>query len=111
MHERRTHNNRQFRLVSYPSLGAGWIPAARIGESTEGTETITPIYGDAIKPFASEADANKAALAMAIEWINSNSEAEGNKATLAMAIRYARSSGAEIASLISNADHRPVARS
>jgi hypothetical protein len=66
------YNNRQFRLVSYQSLGAGWIPAARIRESTKGTETITPIYGDAIKPFASEAEANNAALAMAIEWMNAN---------------------------------------
>ncbi len=72
MHKWRIYNNRRFRLVSYQSLGAGWIPAARIRESTEGTETITPIYGDAIKPFASEEEANNAALAMAITWMNSN---------------------------------------
>ena len=72
MHKWRIYNNRRFRLVSYQSLAAGWIPAARIRESTEGTETITPIYGDAIKPFASEEEANNAALAMAITWMNSN---------------------------------------
>ena len=29
MHEWRIYNNRQFRLVSYKSPGAGWIAAAR----------------------------------------------------------------------------------
>ena len=68
----RTLNNRQFRLVSYVSLGAGWIPAARIRESTEGMVTITPIQ-DATRLFATEEEANNAALAMAITWMNSNS--------------------------------------
>ncbi len=70
MHKWRTINNRQFRLDSYQSLRVGWIPAARIRESIEGIETITPIYGDAIKPFASEEEANNAALAMAIKWMD-----------------------------------------
>jgi hypothetical protein len=68
----RAINNRKLRLVSYQSLGAGWIPAARIWESTDGLVTITPIYGDTTKPFASEEEANNAALAMAIKWMNSN---------------------------------------
>ncbi len=72
MHQWRTLNNLQFRLVSYESPGTGWIPAAQIRESTEGIETITPICGDTTKPFASEEEANNAALAMAIEWMNSN---------------------------------------
>jgi hypothetical protein len=67
----RVYNDRQFRLFSYESPGAGWIPAAQIRESTEGT-TITPICGDTTKPFASEEEANNAALAMAITWMNSN---------------------------------------
>jgi hypothetical protein len=72
MSEWRIYNDRRFRLVSYESLGAGWIPAARIRESTEGIETITPICGDTTKPFATEEEANNAALAMAIRWMNSN---------------------------------------
>jgi hypothetical protein len=54
MHEWLIYNNRQFRLVSYESPGAGWIPAAQIGESTDGIETITPICGDTTKPFATQ---------------------------------------------------------
>jgi len=72
MHEWRTLNNRRFRLVSYEIPGAGWIAAAQIRESTEGMVTITPICGDTTKPLASEEEANKAALAMVIAWINSN---------------------------------------
>jgi hypothetical protein len=72
MPEWRIYNNHQFRLVSYEGPGAGWIPAAQIRESTEGIETITPICGDTTKPFASEEEANNAALAMAIEWMNAN---------------------------------------
>ena len=68
----RIYNNRQFRLVSYQSLRAGWIPAAQIRESTEGIETITPICGDTTKPFTSEEAANNFALGMVIEWMNRN---------------------------------------
>jgi hypothetical protein len=77
MHEWRIYNNRRFRpvsyrLVSYQSLGAGWIPAAQIRESTGGIQTIIPICGDTAKPFATEEEANNAASAMAITWMNSN---------------------------------------
>ena len=72
MYEWIIYNTRRFRLVSYERPGAGWIPRAQIRESTEGIETITPICGDTTKPFASEEEANNAALAMAIEWMNAN---------------------------------------
>jgi hypothetical protein len=71
LHEWRIYNNRGFRLVSYESPGAGWIAAADIRESTKGMVTITPIH-DATRHFATEEEANNAALAMAIEWMNSN---------------------------------------
>ena len=69
MPEWRVYNHRWFRLVSYKGPGAGWIPATQIKEST--AETITPI-DDATRRFATEEEANDAALAMAIEWMNSN---------------------------------------
>jgi hypothetical protein len=50
----------------YESPGAGWIPAADIRESGEGTVTITPIR-DPIWVYATEEEANNAALAMALE--------------------------------------------
>ncbi len=71
MHEWRTHNNRKFSLVSYESRGAGWIAAVDIRESTKGMVTITPIH-DATRHFATEEEANNAAVAMAITWMNSN---------------------------------------
>jgi hypothetical protein len=46
-------------------------PAADIRESGEGTVTITPI-DDTTRLFATEEEANNAALAMAIEWMNAN---------------------------------------
>jgi hypothetical protein len=69
MPEWRMYNHRWFRLVSYKSPGAEWIPAAQIKEST--AEPITSI-DDATRLFATEEEANDAALAMAIEWIYSN---------------------------------------
>ncbi len=72
MHEWRIYNNRQFSLVSYESRpGAGWIAAVDIRASTKGMVTITPIH-DATRHFASEEEANNAALAMAITWMDSN---------------------------------------
>jgi hypothetical protein len=66
MSEWRVYNHRWFRLVSYKSPGAGWIPAAQIKEST--TDIIRPV-DDMTRHFATEEEANDAALAMAIEWI------------------------------------------
>jgi hypothetical protein len=70
-HQWRTYNNRQFRLVSYVRLGAGWIPAADIRESAEGVVTLT-LIDDATRPFATPKETNHTALAMAIAWMNSN---------------------------------------
>ncbi len=69
MSEWRVYNNRWFRLVSYKSTGAAWIPAAQIKGST--TETITPI-DDMTRHFATEEEADYFALGMAIEWMNAN---------------------------------------
>jgi hypothetical protein len=71
MHEWRTLNNRQFRLVSYERPGAGWIPAVDIRQSTEGRLIMVPIH-DATRRFATEEEANNAALAMVVARINSN---------------------------------------
>jgi hypothetical protein len=67
----RPHRNRQFRLVSYEQQpGAGWIPAADIRESAQGIVTITPIV-DRTRLLPTEDEANQAASAMAIAWIDS----------------------------------------
>jgi hypothetical protein len=72
MPEWRIYNHRQFRLVSYQQQpGAGWIPAADIRESADGVVTITPIE-DTTRLFATEEEANEAALALAIAWMDSH---------------------------------------
>jgi hypothetical protein len=71
MSDWRVYNHRWFRLVSYKSPGTGWIPAAHIRESDGVSETITPIR-DPARPFATDEEANNAALAMVIEWMNAN---------------------------------------
>jgi hypothetical protein len=67
MPEWRVYNHRWFRLVSYEGPG-GWIPAAYIRESNEVADTITPIR-DPARLFATEEEANNAALTIAIEWM------------------------------------------